>query len=116
MYKNSYMSYGVWIQMMDLDSIEIEKASKKIRGGEGQSPFNKVLKQYDFIYIFLRIKLAKRWTPLNNIMPLKKTLGNKVQEVISRTLTVGPVAGYRLGSLLCLLLVSLAGSFLVSYS
>jgi hypothetical protein len=31
------MSYRVWIEMMDLDSIEIEKATKKIKGGEGQS-------------------------------------------------------------------------------
>jgi hypothetical protein len=83
---------------------------------EGQSPFNKVLKQYDFIYIFLKKRLAKRWTPLNNIMPLKNTLGNKVHEVVSGTLIVGPVAGRRLGSLLFLLHVSLASGFLVSHS
>jgi hypothetical protein len=42
MYKNSYMSYEVWIQMMDLDSIDIKKATKKIGSTEGQSPFDKM--------------------------------------------------------------------------
>jgi hypothetical protein len=46
--------------MMDLDSIEIEKATKKIRGGEGQSPFDKVLKQYDFICIFFVKKVGEK--------------------------------------------------------
>jgi hypothetical protein len=78
MYKSSYMSYGVWIQMMDLDSIEIEKATKKIGSREDQSPFDKMQKNNDFINIFLRKELTKRRTPLNNILTLKKTLGNKV--------------------------------------
>jgi hypothetical protein len=58
---------------------------------------------------------VKRWAPLNNILPLKKTLDNKVQEVVLETLTVGPVTGRRLGSLL-FLLVCLASGFLISHS
>jgi hypothetical protein len=57
MNKNSYMSYGVWIQMMDLESIEIEKATKKIGSREGQSCFDKMEKKNDFINIFLRKKV-----------------------------------------------------------
>jgi hypothetical protein len=78
MNKNSYMSYGVWIEMIDLDSIEIEKATKKIGSMEGQSPFDKMQKKNDFINIFLRKELTERRTPLNNILTLKKTLSNKV--------------------------------------
>jgi hypothetical protein len=64
--------------MMDLDSIEIKKAIKKIGGGEGQSPFDKMQKKNDFVNIFLREELTKRRAPLNIILTLKKTLGNKV--------------------------------------
>jgi hypothetical protein len=78
MYKNSYMSFGVWIEMIDLDSIEIKKATKKIGSREGQSPFDKMQKKNDFINIFLRKELMERRTPLNNILTLKKTLDNKV--------------------------------------
>jgi hypothetical protein len=78
MYKNSYMSYGVWIEMMDLDSIEIKKAMKKIEGGEGQSSFDKMQKKNNFVNIFLREELTKRRVPLNNILTLKQTLSNKV--------------------------------------
>jgi hypothetical protein len=54
MNKNSYMSYGVWIQMMDLDSIEIEKVMKEIGSREDQSPFDKMQKKNDFINFSLR--------------------------------------------------------------
>jgi hypothetical protein len=72
------MSYGVWIQMMDLDSIEIKKAAKKIGSREGQSYFDKMQKKNDFINIFLREELTEKRTPLNNILTLKKPLGNKI--------------------------------------
>jgi hypothetical protein len=52
---------------------------------------------------------------LNNILPLKKTLSNKIEEVVSGKLTVSPVAGRRLGSLLLFVLVLLAGGLLVSH-
>jgi hypothetical protein len=72
------MMYGVWIEMMDLNSIEIKKAMKKIEGGEDQSLFDKMQKKNDFINIFLRKELMERRVPLNNILTLKKTLRNKV--------------------------------------
>jgi hypothetical protein len=37
--------------MMKLDSKEIKKATKKIGGGEVQSPFDKVQKKNDFVNI-----------------------------------------------------------------
>jgi hypothetical protein len=85
MHKDSYTSYRIWVEMMEL-------ATKKIGGGEGQSPFDKMQKKYDFIRIFLRIRLMKRRASLNNILAFKKTLGNNIQENVPGTLTVIPVA------------------------
>jgi hypothetical protein len=82
---------------------------------EVQSPFDKILKQHDFIYILKRKRMAKRWPSLNNILPLKKTLSNEILEVVSGTLIVSSVAERRMGSLLLLLLVPLAGGLLVSH-
>jgi hypothetical protein len=53
--------------------------------------------------------------PLHNIFLLKKTLGNKMQKIISGALTVCPVAICSLGFFFLLALVSLGSSFLVSH-
>jgi hypothetical protein len=42
MNENSYLSYWVWVEIMKLDSIKIKKATKKIEGREGQSPFDEM--------------------------------------------------------------------------
>jgi hypothetical protein len=52
---------------------------------------------------------------LNNILALKKTFGNKIQDIIPRTLTVIPVAACGLGFFFLLPFVSLTGGFLVSH-
>jgi hypothetical protein len=70
----------------------------------------------NFINILLRIKLMKGRTPLNNILPLEKTLGNKIQHIVPRALTVIPVVARGLNFFLLLLLVSLAVGFLFSHS
>jgi hypothetical protein len=33
MNKNIYMSYGIWVEMTELKTIEIEKATKEVGGG-----------------------------------------------------------------------------------
>lgn len=53
--KNSHMDCGIWVEMMELESIEIKKAMKKVGGREGQSLFDKICEKDDFINIFLRI-------------------------------------------------------------
>jgi hypothetical protein len=106
--------HELWVEMMELKTIEIEKAMKEVRGGEGQSPFDKVLKQNDFINILLRIWLMERRMPLHNIF-LLKNLGNKTKKIISGALTVCPVPICSLGFFLLLALVSLGSGFLVSH-
>jgi hypothetical protein len=64
--------------MMKLDFIKIKKATKKIGGSKGQSPFDKMQKKNNFVNIFLRKGLTERREPLNNILTMKKTLSNKV--------------------------------------
>jgi hypothetical protein len=54
------MSYGVWIQMVDLDSIEIKKATKKTRSSEGQSPFDKMQKKERSHQYFLEGRVDKK--------------------------------------------------------
>jgi hypothetical protein len=44
MHKDSYMSYRIWVEMMEMETIEIEKAMKKVGGREGQSPSTKCRK------------------------------------------------------------------------
>jgi hypothetical protein len=38
------MRDGIWVEVVDLKNAEVKKALKEIRGREGQSPFNKMLK------------------------------------------------------------------------
>jgi hypothetical protein len=73
--------------VVELKTINTKKATKEIRGGKDQSPFDKMLKQYKFIYILLRKDLAERRTPLDNILALKRTLNEKIEEIVLGTLT-----------------------------
>jgi hypothetical protein len=88
MNKDGHMGNRIGIQVVKLKTINIKKAIEKIRGREGQSLFDKMLEHDDLIYILLRIRLAERRTPLDYILTMKKTLDNKINEVISRTLTI----------------------------
>jgi hypothetical protein len=50
----------IQVEMMELKPVEIKKATKKRARGEGQTPFGKMVKCDDFIYIFHGEKFAKR--------------------------------------------------------
>jgi hypothetical protein len=88
------------------------KATKEIGGGEGQSPFHKVLKQNDFINIFLQIRLTERRRPLHNIFFLEE---DPQKQDVSGVLTVCPIAICGLGFFILLVLISLGSDFLVSH-
>lgn len=77
MNKNSYMRYGIRVEVMELETIEIKEATKEVADREGQSPLNKMQEKNDLIYIIMRLRLTKRRMALNNIFLLKKTLCNK---------------------------------------
>jgi hypothetical protein len=46
------MSNGIRVEMMELKPVVVKKTPKKGARGEGQSPFSKMVKCDDFVYIF----------------------------------------------------------------
>jgi hypothetical protein len=61
---------------MELKPVEIKKASEERARGEGQTPFGKMVKYDNFIYIFHRKRFAKRGAPVDKTFFLKQILGN----------------------------------------
>jgi hypothetical protein len=51
--EDGYMANGIRVEVMELKPIEIKKAKKVRTRGEGQTPFGKMVKCDDFVYIFV---------------------------------------------------------------
>jgi hypothetical protein len=99
---------------MKLKLIEIKKATEKRARGEGQTPFGKMVKYNDFVYIFHGERFAKRGAPVDKTLVLEQTLGNKFFEIIVGVLTVSPLPRRQLRLLLLpILLRSLGRHFLI---
>jgi hypothetical protein len=77
--------------MMELKPVEIKKATDKRARGEGQTPFSKMVKYDDFIYIFHGERFVKRGVPVDKTLVLEQSLGNKFIEVAEGALTVSPL-------------------------
>jgi hypothetical protein len=76
--------------VIELKPVEIKKASEERARGEGQTPFSKMVKCDDFVYIFHGKRFAKRGAPVDKTFVLKQTHGNKFHEIIVGALTVSP--------------------------
>jgi hypothetical protein len=87
---------GIRVEVMELKSVEIKKASEERARGEGQTPFGKMVKCDDFVYIFHGKRFAKRGTPVDKTFFLEQTLGKRFYEIIVRALTVSPFLRRRL--------------------
>jgi hypothetical protein len=87
---------GIRVEMMELMPVEIKKASEERARGEGQTPFGKMVKCDDFVYIFHGKRFTKRGAPVDKIFFLKQTLGNNFHEIIVGALTVSPFPRRRL--------------------
>jgi hypothetical protein len=59
------MANGIRVEVMELKPIKIKKATEKRAGGEGQTPFGKMVKCDDFVYIFHGERFAKRGAPVD---------------------------------------------------
>jgi hypothetical protein len=46
------MVNGIWVEMMEPKPVVVKKAMEKRARGEGQTPFSKMVKCDDFVYIF----------------------------------------------------------------
>jgi hypothetical protein len=90
--KDCDMANGIWIEMMELKPVVVKKAAEKRARREGQTPFGKMVKCDDFIYIFHGERFTKRGAPVDKILVLKQSLGNKFIEVVKGSLTVCPLS------------------------
>jgi hypothetical protein len=107
--KDCDMVNGIRVEMMELKPILVEKATEKRAREEGQTPFGKMVKCDDFIYIFHGERFAKRGAPVDKILVLKQSLGNKFIEVVKGALTVCPLSRRRLRLFLLPILLRFLG-------
>jgi hypothetical protein len=103
------MANRIWVEMMELKPVEIKKATEKGARGEGQTPFCKMVKYDDFIYIFHGERFTKRGAPVDKTLVLEQSLGNKFIEIIDGALTVSPLPRRRLRLLLLPILLRSLG-------
>jgi hypothetical protein len=94
------MANGIRVEVMELKPVEIQKAIEKRARGEGQTPFGKMVKYDDFVYIFHGKRFMKGGVPVDKTFVLEQTLGNKFFEIIVGALTVSPLPRRRLRLLL----------------
>jgi hypothetical protein len=103
------MANGIRVEMMELKPVKIKKAMEKRARGEGQTPFGKMVKCDDFVYIFHGERFPKRGAPVDKTLILEQSLGNKLIEVVEGALTVCPLPGRRLHLLLLPILLRSLG-------
>jgi hypothetical protein len=109
------MANGIRVEVMEFKPVEIKQASEERARGEGQTPFGKMVKCDDFVYIFHGERIAKRGAPVDKTLVLEQTHGNKFFEIVVGTLTVSPLSKRRLRLLFLpiLLVRSLGRHFLI---
>jgi hypothetical protein len=103
------MANGIRVEMMELKPIVGKKATEKRARGEGQTPFGKMVKCDDFIYIFHGERFAKGGAPVDKILVLKQSLRNKFIEVVKGVLIVCPLSRRRLRLFLLPILLRFLG-------
>jgi hypothetical protein len=103
------MANGIQVEMMELKPVEIKKATEKRARGEGQTPFGKMVKCDDFVYIFHGERFVKRGVPVDKTLVLEQSLGNKFIEIVEGALTVSPLPRRRLRLLLLPILLRSLG-------
>jgi hypothetical protein len=79
------------VQVMELKPVEIKKATKKRARGEDQTPFGKMVKCDNFVYIFHGERFVKRGAPVDKTLVLEQSLGKKFIEIVVGALTVSPL-------------------------
>ena len=68
------MNEGIRGEMMQLDSIVVQKPREEIRARKTQSPFEIRSKSNNFAYIFIRTNMTQGRTPLDHRSRVQKTL------------------------------------------
>jgi hypothetical protein len=107
--KDCDMANGIRVEMMELKPVVVKKATEKRARGEGQTPFGKMVKCDNFVYIFHGERFAKRRAPVDKILVLEQSLGNKFIEVVKGALIVCPLSRRRLRLFLLPILLRFLG-------
>jgi hypothetical protein len=89
--KDYDMANGIQVEMMELKPVVVKKTMEKRTRGEGQTPFGKMVKCDDFVYIFHGERFTKGEAPVDKILVLEQSLGNKLIEVVKGAVTVYPL-------------------------
>jgi hypothetical protein len=58
--KDCDMANGIRVEMIELKPVVVKETTEKRTRGEGQTPFGKMVKCDDFVYIFHGERFAKR--------------------------------------------------------
>jgi hypothetical protein len=103
------MANGIQVEIMELKPVVVKKAMEKRARGEGQTPFGKMVKCDDFVYIFYGERFAKGGALVDKILVLEQSLGNKFIEVVKGALTVCPLSKRRLRLFLLPILLRFLG-------
>jgi hypothetical protein len=110
------MANGIWVEKIEFKPIVVKKTPEKGTRGEGQTSFGKMVKCDDFIYIFHGERFTNGGVPIDKILILEQSLGNKLIEVVEGALTVCPLPGRRLRLLLLPILLQFLGCHFQIYS
>jgi hypothetical protein len=71
--KNGDMADRIGVEVLQLNPIEVEKATEEQTSGEGESPFRKRAKGYDLVDVFHGEWITKGKAPIDEISLLKQT-------------------------------------------
>jgi hypothetical protein len=103
------MANGIRVEMMELKPVVVKKATEKRARGEGQTLFGKMVQCDDFVYIFHGERFPKGGAPVDKILVLEQSLGDKFIEVVTGALTVYPLSRRRLRLFLLPILLRFLG-------
>jgi len=72
MNKNRNVDNGIGSEVVDLDAIKVLHSMKKFRSGESKTTLHEMLKQNQFINIFIGHRVRSRFTPLTTSFDCSK--------------------------------------------
>jgi hypothetical protein len=90
--ENGDMADRVGVKVLQLNPVEVEKATEERTSGEGKSSFSKRTERNDFVDAFHGERITKGKAPIDKISLLKQTSQHQICEIVARTLTNRPFA------------------------
>jgi hypothetical protein len=78
------VNYGVWVQMMQANSIEIQNSPKKSWGWKGETAIEEMSKYHDFMRIGGRECFTECRSPLDDLLHRKNAMRHHLLQIIFR--------------------------------